>query len=271
LAASARRFPKNLGFVIVFHPLPVRIADSYLEKRLSSRERGEPEAIARMRSEARLLELLESGGVTPRLLARGEDELGPWHRLERVMVPTAAERVEAHGPLEPSWVEQAARASFAALAALHEASDERGPLDVVHADLSPTNLAVDDGGARVVVLDLDLAWWRDGPFSHRDGAFRGTIGYAAPELARGERPTPASDLFSLAAVLLYCATGKAPRSGPSFAALLAAAAETPLLGPEHRSLAGRGAGHRTILECLEHDPARRPGSARAALGRCAMC
>jgi hypothetical protein len=87
----------------------------------------------------------------------------------------------------------------------------------------------------------------------------------APEVARGERPTAVSDLFSLAAVLLYAATGNAPRSGGSFVALLASAAESPVLGPEHASFAARGPGHAAIVRCLAHEPGRRPASARAAL------
>src|SRR5262249_36534793 len=158
-----------------------------------------------------------AAGIAPRLLARGEDEAGPWHRIERIRLPTIATHVEARGAQDAAWVERAARATLGALASLHEAADAVGSLDVVHADLSPTNLAVDASGERAILLDLDLAWWRDGPA--RDGAFRGTVAYVAPEVARGEPPTAASDLFSLAAVLLYAATAKPPRSGSSFAAL----------------------------------------------------
>jgi serine/threonine protein kinase len=250
--------------------LPTFVTDDYVEKRLSSRERAEPEAVLRLRSEATLLGLLGRSGVTPRLLARGEDAAGPWHRIERVRMPTFGERI-AQLPaarFSADWIERAVRASLEALAALHEASDAEGPLRVVHADLSPANVAVDDLGATVVVLDFDLAWWRGGPA--RDGAFRGTIGYAAPEIARGEPPSPGSDLFSMAAVLTHAATGVAPRArgnerASSFAALLGAAAETAILSPELRALAARGPGHAQMVQCLEHDPLLRPASAREAL------
>src|SRR5262249_49370494 len=155
--------------------MPVQHTQDHVEKRLSSRERIEPEAIARLRSEADLLALLSESGVTPRLLSRGEDEQGPWHRIERVVLPTIAERLAGHEgtPLDASFIEHAARATFLALCAIHEAADEHGSLNVVHADISPANIAIDDHGARAILLDLDLAWWRRGP--KRDGAFRGTI------------------------------------------------------------------------------------------------
>ncbi|HVH47285.1 MAG TPA: hypothetical protein VM925_33340 [Labilithrix sp.] len=242
--------------------MPIEYSEEHVEKRLSPRERSEPEAIARLRSEAMLLSRLSTLRVTPRLLASGEDAAGPWHRIERVHVPTLAARL-GHAPLDRSWIEHAVRATFAALSLLHEAVDASGPLSVVHADLTPANIAIDDQAARAIVLDFDLAWWRDGPT--RDGAFRGTIGYAAPEIARGERPTTRSDLFSLAATLLHAATGVPPRSGTSFAALLAEAGEAPLLSTVHAALAERGPGHAALLACLAHDPAERPASARSVL------
>jgi serine/threonine protein kinase len=257
--------------------LPLSFEGNIGTKRLSTRERGEAEAIARLRSEAELLARLGStpaAAVTPRLMDRGEDERGPWHRLERVELRTVAEIVEQDGPRDAVWVERAAEAALGALVLLHEAADSKGALGIVHADLSPANLAIDvppnGAAARAIVLDFDLAWWREGP--PRDGAFRGTIGYAAPEVARGERPTPASDLFSLAAVLLFARTGASPRpERRSFAAILADAAETSIVERAESALGGRerepgaGPGHAVILRCLAHDPAERPASARAAL------
>lgn len=233
--------------------MPITPGDTWIEKRLSPRERGEPEAQARLRSEARLLGLLR-GSAFPRLIASGEDEHGPWHRVERIMLPTLAERI-ARGPVSPAWVTGAIPAVFRAVAELHEAADATGPLDVVHGDPSPANLAIDDTGTRVVLLDLDLASWRDG-HPPLDGAFRGTLHYVAPEVARGEPPTVRSDLFAFAATLMEALLGHPPRDGASFPALLLEAAERPLaLGDAPPALAA----------CLAHDPADRPPSARAVV------
>lgn len=243
-----------------------------VDKRLSTRERGEPEAAARLRHEAALLRAL-GGRMTPRLLDAGEDERGPWLRMEKIAFPTLARRLEQTGgaALDPSWVERAARAAFSALAELHEASDAEGDLHIIHADLSPANLAIDDAGQRAVLLDLELACWRGS--AARDGAFRGTVGYCAPEVARAEVPTIASDLFALAATLLHASTGAPPRDGPSLAALLAMAAERPLLEAEHLArvdLASRGASHAALVRCLAHDDDARPRSARAVLAMLAV-
>jgi eukaryotic-like serine/threonine-protein kinase len=232
-----------------------------VEKRLSARARNEPEATMHLRQEAFLLGAL-GGRVTPRLLAAGDDEHGPWLRMEKLAFPTLARRLEdARGaPLDRSWVERATLAAFTALAELHEASDADGPLHVVHADISPANLAVDDEGARVVLLDLELSCWRGSPA--RDGAFRGTIGYSAPEIARGETPTIASDLFALAAAMLHASTGVVPRDGASLAAVIAVAAERPLLDDPRVASAHLP---EAIVQCLAHDAAARPAAARAVV------
>jgi serine/threonine protein kinase len=229
-------------------------SDDWLEKRLSARERGEPEAQKRLLSEAALLEKLGLLGITPRLLAHGTDGRGPWHRVERIRMPTVAQRIEG-GPSDRDWVERAAASTFRALAALHDASDEYGALAIVHSDLSPGNLAIDVPAERAVLLDFDLATWRERP-APRDGAFRGTIGYVAPEVARGETPTVRSDLFAAAASLLHALTGERPRPGDSFPALLAMAAEKPLQIPVGTP--------EILVRCLAFAPEDRPSSANEA-------
>lgn len=249
--------------------VPVKL----FEKRLSTRERTVPEAAARLRLEGALLGALgevagAAGAFTPRLAGVGEDERGPWLRTERVPFPTLAQRLSesaeasAH-ELDRAWVERAVHAAFAALAELHDARDDRGALDIVHADVSPANVAVDDTATRVVFLDLELASWRES--ARRDGAFRGTIAYCAPEIARGEAPTVESDLFALAATFLHVALGVPPRQGPSLAALLRVAAEEPLLDGlrvDGGDLAARGLAHGAIVRCLAHVASERPTSAR---------
>lgn len=236
-----------------------------VEKRLTTREREVPEALAALRAEAALLGAL-AGRSTPRLVRVGEDAEGPFFHMERVAFPTVAARLEAAaGPLDLAWVERATRAAFAALAALHEAADAAGALGAVHADPSPGNLAVDDAGARAVLLDLGLAVWRDAP--PRDGAFRGTAAYVAPEVARGELPTARSDLFSLAATLAHAALGEPARrtSDASLGALIAMAAEEPVVDARVAALAARGRGHAALVACLAHAPEARPASAREVL------
>lgn len=230
-------------------------------KRLTSRELGEPEAWARLAREGDILEAL-GGRVTPRVRARGQDARGPFVELERIPFPTLAEHLErAAGPLDAAFVARVLRAALEALAVVHEHE-----LGVVHGDVAPANLVVWPDGARVVLLDFDLALTRTSP--DPDGAFRGTLRYAAPEVARGERPDTRSDLFGLGATMLHAVTGHAPRGATSFPALLAEVAEEPILTEQAaQALAATSPAGAALVACLAHERTQRPPSARAVLAR----
>lgn len=237
------------------------VSPNVVEKRLPDRRRHEPEAIAAMRHEAFVLRALAGRGA-PRLVDTGDDERGPYLRMEKIQAPTLAERLETQRTsLDPTWIDRAIRAAFTALADVHEATWGGEPLGIVHGDLAPANVAVDDTVERAVLLDFELAHFRGA--SNRDGAFRGTLAYAAPEVAGGAPPTHASDLFALAATFLHVLTGAPPRTGASFAAALVAAAERPLPREVRGALLGRSPALAQLHACLAHEPSRRPMSARA--------
>lgn len=216
-----------------------------VEKRLDPRLRGDPIARERLRAEGAWLEHLQATAVVPRLVARGEDEDGPFVVTEALdaTFATLAHRVARRGAFAVDPLP-----AFLALALVHEAG-------VVHADLSPANLAVADDG-RVVLLDFGLAVGIGAP-TDRDGAFVGTVGFAAPEVARGDAPTVPSDLFSLAACLVFACTGRGPRLATTLAAAIVEAAETPIAPPGDLPV--------IVATCLALDAAARPPSARSVI------
>ena len=233
-------------------------------KRLSSRFAADEDAHAMLRREAAILASL-SGRGTPLLVDQGEDGLGPYvvmELCEMSRLSTHAARAPRPGP---AFWGLATRAALDALALVHEATDTRGPLGVVHGDLSPDNvlLADDAGSARLV--DFALSHFRDdaGP---APGPFRGTLPFAAPEVARGEAANERSDLFGLAASLQASACGRPPNEGKDFAALLAEAAETPIDAYAARASAGLDPRVAEVLRaCVRFDPRDRPARARDAL------
>jgi serine/threonine protein kinase len=93
-----------------------------------------------------------------------------------------------------------------ALAHAHEGRDEAGaPLGIVHCDVSPSNVFVSRLGA-VKLGDFGVAR-AAGSGGRAPGAF-GKVQYLAPELIRGEPPTPRSDVFALGAVLFELLTNE---------------------------------------------------------------
>jgi hypothetical protein len=111
--------------------------------------------------------------------------------MELVDGETLADRL-ARGVLDPELGRSVARQVVAAMAAAHRQG-------VVHRDLKPGNIMIDDSG-HVKVMDFGLARDQNSAPSGRFGPV-GTPGYWAPEQSRGESTDTASDVFALGRVL----------------------------------------------------------------------
>jgi eukaryotic-like serine/threonine-protein kinase len=121
-----------------------------------------------------------------------------------------AEHRRHRGPLPEAIVRRLGAAAFEALAELHELADEAGPIGFVHGDLGPDHLFVAPTreGLPVRFVDFGHASLRGMPGPENA---RGTLPFVAPELARGEiAPSPASDVFALAASFAFAVTGRDP-------------------------------------------------------------
>ena len=225
-------------------------------------------------AEGRVLERLAGRGA-PRLLASGEDGLGPWIVMTRIEAPPLAARA---GSLGARGAVVAAASLFRALAAVHAC-------EVVHSDVSPSNVLLSDRAlagdrlssglagplprheASATLVDFGLCRW-DGAPAPPPGPFRGTLLYAAPELARGEPFDRRADLFSAAAALLHIHSGQPPRSQRSDAAMLLAAGDEPIDPWSVGASADLPAPARdALVACCAFDAANRPLSADEALDR----
>ncbi|HEY2511386.1 MAG TPA: phosphotransferase [Polyangiaceae bacterium] len=215
--------------------------------------RGVP-AIGREVSALRALESAEVFGV-PRVVAFWETGFA-MTRIEGVPLEALGERLASDGELR----RRVAGAAIARLAEVHGARDGGGPLEMIHGDVSPANLHV--GAGEVVLADFGLASWRGAPPAH-DGVFRGTLLYAAPEVARGEPFDAAADRFALAASLLNVASGVPLRFATSSPAVILVEAGTHPLDASHpwRTLAPKLFDPELaawLLGTLAFDPRERP-------------
>ena len=88
---------------------------------------------------------------------------------------------------------------------------------VVHRDLKPHNVIVDDEG-KAVVTDFGIA--RAGVSEiTQTGSVMGTPHYLSPEQAQGEEVTPVSDLYSIGVMLYEALAGRVPFEGESAVAV----------------------------------------------------
>ncbi|WP_405875594.1 protein kinase domain-containing protein [Streptomyces xanthophaeus] len=79
---------------------------------------------------------------------------------------------------------------------------------VVHRDIKPGNVLL--GRERPYLIDFGIARAVRDPRRTRTGTVIGTPGFLAPEQASGAVAAAPADVFSLAAVLVYAATGRSP-------------------------------------------------------------
>ncbi|MFJ7154182.1 serine/threonine-protein kinase [Streptomyces sp. NPDC101118] len=124
-----------------------------------------------------------------------------WLATEYVAAPSLGDWVGRHGPLAGPVVHALARELAAALVAVRA-------VGVVHRDIKPGNVLL--GPERPYLIDFGIARAVQDPRRTRTGTVLGTPGYLAPEQATGEVAGAPADVFSLAAVLVYAATGRGP-------------------------------------------------------------
>jgi len=156
----------------------------------------------RIRREAQALGALDHPNIVPLLEVVDQDD-------DVVLVMpylsggTLTDYVRTHGPLTPAGVDYLADALLGALAAAHRAG-------IVHRDIKPGNVLF-DGEGRPYLTDFGVATMRGATSGLTDAEMViGTPEYMAPEQARGERATAASDVFALGATLRFAATGLGP-------------------------------------------------------------
>ena len=112
-------------------------------------------------------------------------------------------RVDEQGPLEIKEVLRIARQAAAGLAAAHAQG-------VVHRDVKPANILLEDSVDRVLLSDFGLARTVDDATLTRSGVLAGTPHYMSPEQASGQSVDHRSDLFSLGSVIYFMCTGRPP-------------------------------------------------------------
>ena len=222
-------------------------------KVLADRFAGDDAIRKRFTREALTAARLSSAPGTVTIFDVGEHEGRPYIVMEYLGGGSLADRIAAEGaqPLGRSlgWLRQAA----AALDAAHASG-------IVHRDVKPANLLLDDDG-RVHVADFGVASAAHLASLTETGTVVGTAGYQAPEQARGERATPASDRYALAVVAFELLTGARPfaRESTTAEALAHASAPIPPASQLNRELPpGVDA---TLARGMAKDPEQRYDSA----------
>src|SRR5947208_444214 len=131
---------------------------------------------------------------------------------------------------------------------------------VVHRDVKPHNIIVSPEGAAKLV-DFGIATVRGEASVTESGSVLGTVHYVAPEQARGQPATPATDIYSLGCVLYEMATGRVPFEGETPLDIATKHVSSEPLPPSRVNPRVPPALERAILHAMAKDPARRPATA----------
>jgi eukaryotic-like serine/threonine-protein kinase len=183
----------------------------------------------------------------------------PWLVMEYLPSRSLAAMLGEHGPLEPRLVARIGRQVADALDAAHQAG-------IVHRDVKPGNVLIGADGT-VKITDFGISRATGDLTLTRTGMLAGTPAYLAPEVARGEDSTFASDVFSLGATLYAAVEGVPPFGSDDNALALLHSVAAGAVNPPVQA----GPLTALIMRLLRADPDERPtpAEARRELGRIA--
>jgi WD40 repeat protein len=159
--------------------------------------------IERFRREAQSAARMTHPNIVP-IFEIGQFEEMNFFAMRLVRGPSLAAVLARSGPLDPP-------AAARLLRTIAEALDYAHRLGVLHLDLKPGNVLIDDEG-EPQVADFGLARRIDETLAAETEEISGTPSYMAPEQAQLRRHTlsPATDIYGLGAILYECLTGRPP-------------------------------------------------------------
>ncbi|ANY05591.1 serine/threonine-protein kinase [Pseudonocardia sp. HH130630-07] len=183
----------------------------------------------------------------------------PWLVMEYLPSRSLAAVLAEKGPIPPREAAAIGRQVADGLAAAHTAG-------VVHRDVKPGNVLIAEDG-RAKITDFGVSRAVDDVQLTRTGVIAGTPAFLAPEVARGQEPTAASDIFALGALLYAAVEGEPPFGLDDNAYALLHKVATGAITPPSDA----GPLTALLMRLLSNEPADRPSAAQAreALGRIA--
>src|SRR5262245_32905850 len=181
-----------------------------------------------------------------------DHEEAPWLVMEYFPSRTLADIIREDGALPPDRAGHIAAQVADALADAHK-------LGIMHRDVKPGNILVGDGD-HAKLSDFGIARAELDATLTQTGMMTGTPAYFAPELATGDDPTPASDVWALGATIYAAVEGDPPygtQGNPL--QLLSRIVQEPVPRPDNA-----GPLLPILGEMLSKDPRSRPTMHEAA-------
>jgi serine/threonine-protein kinase len=216
---------------------------------------SQPDLRERFLREARTAAKLSHPNIVP-IFAVEAAQSFVYFVMAYVAGETLGQRVQARGPLPPSEGARVLKELGWALAYAHSQG-------VVHRDVKPDNILVEEGTGRALVADFGIAGLLMGADAMASGEIIGTAEFMSPEQARGEGVDARSDIYAMGVVGFYALSGSLPFHHDDAAEVLRRHREEP--PPPLKEVAPHVPTRlaRCIDRCLAKDPAARFETASA--------
>ncbi|MEX2333563.1 MAG: serine/threonine-protein kinase, partial [Pseudohongiella sp.] len=244
------------GMGVVYQALDLHLNRTVALKMLSA-DCISGEQLSRFQTESRVLAKLDHHNVL-KIHAVGYWHDQPYLVLEYADGGSLADRL-AQGPLGLQDTLQLMTALVDAVTFLHEQT-------LIHRDLKPSNiLFTQDGTVKIADFGLVRDSFSDACHTHADSQL-GTPAYMAPEQLNADMgvASPASDIFSLGAIMHHMLTGTVPYAGLAVSDMVSALSSQRPVPVQHLQQGGIPASFARICRrCLKKEPAQRYPSAAA--------
>lgn len=229
--------------------LKVIRADRLLE--LAENDRAD--AIARFRAEAQAAAGLEHDNLVT-VYEVGESEGRHFYSMRYVEGTSLAEETRK-GPLSNVRCANYIKSIASAVEAAHRQS-------VLHRDLKPHNVMIDQATDRALVADFGLAKLLDVERSAtQTGALLGSPPYMAPEQTKdSSKVDQAADIYGIGATMYHVLTGRPPFQTSSLAETIRQVNEEEPIAPRRLNPDVDPDLETICLKCLEKEPGRRYAS-----------
>lgn len=192
----------------------------------------------------RIFDLGEAGGIK-------------YISMEYIKGQNLRDLIRASGSLSVQAVLHLGRQLCEGLAAAHDKG-------IVHQDLKPSNIMVDNGG-RAYIMDFGLARSLTGPEPGGGRGPSGTPPYMSPEQARGEKAGARSDIYSLGVMLYEMCAGEPPFTADTAEDYVRKHLTEIPMPPSRLNPEIPASIERVILRCLEKDGEKRYPDVRSLL------
>ncbi len=236
------------GMGRVYKALDKEINEEVAIKLLKPEIASDESTVERFRNELKFARKIAHKNVC-KMYHIAKDEETPYITMEYVKGEDLKNFVRRKGKLSD-------KEALSIASQVSEGLVEAHRLGVVHRDLKPQNIMIDEEGD-AKIMDFGIARSLEAPGVTQTGVMIGTPDYISPEQAEGEEADHRADIYSLGVILYEMVTGSVPFKGDT--ALSVALKHKSKLPPEPKQLNSNISEqmNKLILICMEKDRERR--------------